>query len=405
MTQELNPIVFEKSLQSLQFDLNQAEIANNDAEIVTLAKNLMLHGQELDIKKLNETASTIFDKTIERNFIQPPEYTSPTVLNQLWADSTKDPLEALEAWNHGRRASNTGIEYSLDEHGLPINPFFNYGIKGRGIIGLHGPNHAVDMAPCRVMLNANGELTLHVLGIIREDSHLPALCGGFTTFPKDLNGYYLNNKKAMYTSQTHEFFEELVSGSVQLLPQYSHGLEQEILAKFTNRENVENHALSDSCRKTIINQLTTQRKLQQIEFEDPQFFKNIYKTFTNAKECYAGPVLSSNRNTNTSWMETRLSWFMLDEEKWAEMKGDNKFHYDFIAGDDAQDVIWHEITPKLLEDSASHGALFCYILSSCLANINIHDPEITKPLKKQAQRILGCGGEMVAKPQSPVLSV
>lgn len=41
------------------------------------------------------------------------------------------------------RSSFVG-EYQLNEYGVPLNPFGRTGIRGRGLLGRWGPNHAAD---------------------------------------------------------------------------------------------------------------------------------------------------------------------------------------------------------------------------------------------------------------------
>jgi hypothetical protein len=126
-----------------------------------------------------------------------------------------------------------------------------------------------------------------------------------------------------------------------------------------------------------------------VQKEDPEFMTNLYEAFETAKECYSGPVLSSARNTNNAWMETKLSWFYLDDHKWDEIKGDNKFDYQLAAGDDAQDVVWYEITPDLIEHADSHGPLFCYLLSSFLVSKECKKPSVVAAVKNQVKELLG----------------
>jgi hypothetical protein len=239
MTQKTLDQLCDKFVRNLSFDIYGAKISKADPEIASLAQQLVEKGKQLGLQQLADSVAIPFNHTHERDFDAPPEYTHSGILDQPWSDHTTQPLEENEEWNKGRRRSNSNVDYALDENGLPVNPFFNYGIKGRGIIGRYGPNHAVDMGPCRIMNNAKGQPALHVLGIVREDSGLPALCGGFTNFERYPNGRYPYSKRILYETQASEFFEELVSGSVELLPEYTVGLEEEIEEAFKKRAEVE----------------------------------------------------------------------------------------------------------------------------------------------------------------------
>jgi len=379
---------YHHSLRQLYFQWQKADVTHPDKEAVNLARELIHQAVRFDQNRVTKLLQQKFDGKIERNFDQPETYTSSFVIGQSWSDHLDQPLDQEEQWNHDRRATNNGMKYKLDEDGYPINPYCDYGVKGRGMIGLYGPNHAVDDGVLRIMANADGKLSLHALGIIRNDSGLPALCGGFTNFVKYGDGIYPYNDQVKIDTQAHEFFEEMVSGSVTLLPEYAEGLENEIACHIQAREITEGHELSEYYCKMIAAETTTHRKVQQVQKEDPLFFSRLRQAFREATPCYEGPVMSSSRNTNTSWMETKLSYFIMDEAKWEEIKGDNKFDYKLIAGDDAGQAMWHEITPELIQNAESHGAFFTYLLSAYLLNETQNNPEILAAVKDQARDLL-----------------
>lgn len=389
MTEENNTLdlAYRASLKGLMTQIAKAELSAADQETVTLAHDLVEGGIAFDRQRLSGLLETAFDGHLRRDFDNPPEYTSSTILNQPWSDHADHPLLRLEKWNDGRRATNTGIRYSLDEQGFPVNPYANYGIKGRGVTGMYGPNHAVDMGILRVMPNATGKPALHVLGIIRHDSGKPALCGGYTVFTRYGDGIFSYDEQTKINSQAHEFFEEMISGSVELMDKYKEGLEKRIECAIAFRENIQG-TLTDKDRQRIRAQLTTERKVEQIHHEDPLFLSGLRHAFLTATSCYEGPVLSSSRNTNTAWMETRLSYFMMDEGDWTALKGADKFHYDLMAGDDAAAVRWHEITPELIGSADSHGALFTFLLSGFLATHAPKDPDTLAAIKDQAKELL-----------------
>lgn len=375
-------------LCSYEFDIQKGELIQEDWGTVSVAINLIEAAKKMDIAQTFSLLEKGYHAHIGRDLHNPAYYEHDSLINQPWADNPASPLEQGEQWNKGKRIANGGIQYNLDNKGYPVNPHLNYGIEGRGMIGRYGPNHAVDLGILQIRPNQQGQLTLHALGIIRKDSNRPALCGGFTNFEKDDRGNTTYTKKTMVDTQASEFFEELVSGSVTLLPEYSLNLEEEIQAELQKRIKDQQRALSEKESDMIRNQISTHRKLIQVETEDPQFLQNVRDAFNNAHECYTGPVLSSGRNTNNAWMETRLSWFSLDDGQWDQIKGEDKFGYDFIAGDDAASVLWHEITPDLIDTADSHGALFCYLMGSYLMTTQHKNPEILASLKNQADILI-----------------
>ena len=126
--------------------------------------------------------------------------------------------------------------------------------------------------------------------------------------------------------------------------------------------------LSHHQKDEIAEQVETALKLDQVNALDPDFMIRLREVVAKGHSCFAGPMLNDNRNTNNAWIETRLSWFMMDDATWAYVKGPSPvFPYAFSAGDDASGVVEHEITPQLIKDAfASHGALFTFLAASYL---------------------------------------
>lgn len=379
--------------QSLGFLYEQVSLARKnqpDQESVDLAVALIEQAKQYDIHQAYHLLEKPFKGKILRNFDNPTIFENSHLIGQTWADDAVTPLKKGETWNAGRRVTNMRIAFAADEDNLPVNPYMRHGVKGR-IAGLYGPNHAVDIGLLRVMENKEGKPALHALGIIRQDNGKPALCGGFTNFTKDEKGIYQYGLPEIANSQTHEFFEELVSGSIDLMPEYAEGLEQEISEHIAELEKKQGKKLLPRDIQEIANQITTQRKLKQVAIEDPEFLQTMETVFKIATPCYAGPVLSSGRNTDCSWMETYLSSTMLDEQKWAEIKSKGKFDYDFKAGDDARAALWYEIGPDLMGSAmGSHRAFFAYLLSSYLLTQPHDEPDILACIKQQAKDVLEC---------------
>jgi hypothetical protein len=239
------------------------------------------------------------------------------------------------------------------------------------------------------MSNSYGVPTLHTLGIIRGDDGKKALCGGYTTFEQSLVGDYPYTQHDVTYSQAHEFFEEMVSGSVKLTPEYLANLNNIIQQKIIIREYIEQTKICDHELAVIKRQTETELKVKQVQEKDPAFLETIQQAFNHAIPCFAGPVLASTRNTNNAWMETHLSWIELTEAKWQAWQKDSTFKYDFAAGDDAQAVLWHEITPQLIKDATpSHGAFFSFLLASYMTQQANKGLAVPHSIKAQALNVM-----------------
>lgn len=64
-------------------------------------------------------------------------------------------------------------KYELDSEGRPLNPMGRTGLRGRGVLGRWGPNHAADP-----IVSAFRDGCLHFIGIERRDTHEWAIPGG-----------------------------------------------------------------------------------------------------------------------------------------------------------------------------------------------------------------------------------
>lgn len=77
----------------------------------------------------------------------PVTFTSIHINGQVWADPEIDSPQFKPKWqqldgNVNRKSFNG--EYKIDEQGYPINPIGRTGLRGRGLLGRWGPNHAAD---------------------------------------------------------------------------------------------------------------------------------------------------------------------------------------------------------------------------------------------------------------------
>lgn len=379
-------MIYPNAISKLEEDLASAP----DTPVTELAHRIIESAKAYDNFRTQKTIEgRDYPGGIKRDFSTAVEYTADHIIGAPWADNPDTPLEDGETWNKGRRACLTGQKYDLDENGLPINPYINTGIKGRGVAGLHGPNHAVDVGVLTVKEDETDTPSLYAYGI--KKGRRAAFCGGFTEYnEKDENGI-VAGRDAWVLNQAKEFFEEMVSGSVELISPFAEGLEAKYQKELASRiEKREGKPLPERQVNEIRKQIETELKLRQVQEQDPDFLRRLHEVFQEGRECFAGPVRATSRSTNTSWMETYLSWVFMDDKTWNHIRGeDPPFDYQFAAGDDADDVVAHRIDKNLLENSAgTHSAMFLfmsasYLLDSQKKGIEI-DPNIINQLEEAA---------------------
>lgn len=91
----------------------------------------------------------------------PPAYTAPHINGQVWADPELGFAQFEPKWQlldgNINRASYNG-EYKIDEQGYPINPIGRTGLRGRGLLGRWGPNHAADPIVTRWKRDERGNI-------------------------------------------------------------------------------------------------------------------------------------------------------------------------------------------------------------------------------------------------------
>lgn len=104
---------------------------------------------------------------------EPPYYESDILKGKPWADPHMDDPSFSPSFNefdskyNVNRKSHTGLYEVRDKY--PLNPFGRTGIKGRGILGRYGPNHAADPVVTKWKRDENGEI------VVNEDTFLPIL--------------------------------------------------------------------------------------------------------------------------------------------------------------------------------------------------------------------------------------
>uniref|UniRef100_A0AC34G405 Nudix hydrolase domain-containing protein n=1 Tax=Panagrolaimus sp. ES5 TaxID=591445 RepID=A0AC34G405_9BILA len=104
---------------------------------------------------------------------KPVEFNSDKIKGKEWADPEDvKGIKFNQVDGKLNRKSHMG-DYKLDESGAPLNPEGRTGLRGRGILGRWGPNHAVDPLVSRFN---NGKL--QYIAIERSDTRQWALPGG-----------------------------------------------------------------------------------------------------------------------------------------------------------------------------------------------------------------------------------
>ena len=118
----------------------------------------------------------------------PVDYTAPSVkAGPIWADKditgTKHEMKFNTVDGKVNRVSHYG-EYKVVD-GVPVNPVGRTGIKGRGLLGKWGPNHAADPVVTRWKrddkgneVKVGGKSVLEFVGIKRRDTGEWAIPGG-----------------------------------------------------------------------------------------------------------------------------------------------------------------------------------------------------------------------------------
>lgn len=329
-----------------------------------------------------------------RDAENPSAFEDVSIIGAEWADDPHNPLEPGERWNAGRRKTLTGTDYALDAQGLPVNPYMNTGLNGRGVLGRMGPNHAVDNG---VVVIAKDRITgaskvYFTLGITRKfDNDAPALNGGFAKYKHNEDGSYDFDDEAVLETRLEEFFEEMVSGSVVLLPEFVRKIGDLYEERYNRLLAARGSAslISGDQAGEIVEQVVTALKLEQVKKYDPGFLERLKTHIAGSRECFAGPVLCDTRNTNGSWIESRLAWTVFNDDVWRDIVGDSTCPYRLSGGDDASSVVYHKFGPDLIEKAfASHGAMMTFMAASFLLEAQekgwTMEPEVLEQMETAA---------------------
>lgn len=360
---------YPNSLRSLTEQFQRA-VQGGETRITKLARELIENAQRFDMVKARNLELNRKYKGLVRDPDNPVYFEHESIIGADWADDRGHPLQLGEKWNEGRRASKTGEIYLLDADGLPINPYMNTGMTGRGTLGQYGPNHAVDFGTIVIKPGATGAEVYFSIGITRKfDNDAPAFNGGFVKFTKSESGEYIVDDQAVTRSRVEEFFEEMVSGSVPLLPEFANQVGERYGIVFEAIRAKRNGAmLSGDQADELMEQVITALKLEQVEKYDPGFLQRLDMRIRTAHECFSGPVLCDNRNTNKGWIESSLAWIIFNDDIWNEIRGPNPyFDYELKGGDDASGVKYLELGPDLIQKAyASHGPMMVFMAASFL---------------------------------------
>jgi ADP-ribose pyrophosphatase len=225
----------------------------------------------------------------------------------VWADKdflADKALAATAKWNEidGKinRRSFEGI-YKLDEFGVPQNPLGRTGMRGRGLLGRFGPNHAADPIVTRwkrsddgKVLEKEGKKVLEFVCIERTDGGGWAIPGGM-----------VDPGESVSLTLKREFGEEALNSEGVSAAEKAHIEEQ------------------------------------------------VATLFKGGVEVFAGYV-DDPRNTDNAWMETVAMNF---HDESGDVFGKFKLH----AGDDAGKVKWMEVSGDI-KLYASHAT---FIKNTC----------------------------------------
>ena len=235
----------------------------------------------------------------------PTSYTSPVVKNQpVWAEST-DFKEAAKARAEKAGMDGTNLtdndiaklfpsyERTQVVDGQLRNPRGPTGITGQGLLGKQGENTAADPIVFRRHKDPeSGETKLQMIAIQRQDNGKWAIPGGMTDYG------------------------ETVSATL-------------------GRE-LREEALGDSLTKE-----------QADKFDNS--FKNLFEE--RGTLVYQGAV-DDFRNTDTSWMATKVQMMEIDKSDADKLGWDMKLE----GGDDAKEALWMDVTAQNLSTlNANHG--------------------------------------------------
>uniref|UniRef100_A0A7E4VEJ4 Nudix hydrolase domain-containing protein n=1 Tax=Panagrellus redivivus TaxID=6233 RepID=A0A7E4VEJ4_PANRE len=131
---------------------------------------------------------------------EPVDYTDKNIVGKPWADpELQDGKFRFNELDGQVNRKSYICKYSLDKDGAPLNPIGRTGLRGRGILGRWGPNHAADPIVSRIV---DGKLQF--VAIQRSDTGEWAIPGGMVdagetvsaTLKREFTEEALNNVSA-----------------------------------------------------------------------------------------------------------------------------------------------------------------------------------------------------------------
>ena len=228
---------------------------------------------------------------------QPQAYTHPRVLSgPEWAESANfEEALAERAKELGSEDLNRlfpSYEPALFNDGRPRNPRGRSGLIGRGVLGKYGANFAADPIVFRIHKEADGAERLQMVSIQRRDNGKWAIPGGM-----------VDHGEQVSQTLARELAEEALGKEVSP-EQVKHWEEQ--LARIFASEGVE-----------------------------------VYRGYVD-----------DFRNTDQAWMETSAFYVLLNQHHSRRLKWD----LTLVAGDDASDARWMNLSARELENMHANHA-------------------------------------------------
>jgi ADP-ribose pyrophosphatase len=221
----------------------------------------------------------------------PATFTAPHINGQPWADPDITDIDFRPQWNKDdgsiNRKSYMG-EYQIVDM-LPLNPLGRTGLRGRGVLGRWGPNHAADPIVTRWKRGKSHEVVLNLdtqkpilqfVAIQRQDTGEWAIPGGM-----------VDPGEMVTSTLKREFMEEALN---------------------------------------VLESDSAEREKSEVMID---------KFFDGGEDIYHGYV-DDHRNTDNAWIETVAMNFH-DEN------GTLVGAFPLCAGDDAVNVQWMDISRNL----------------------------------------------------------
>ncbi len=265
-----------------------------------------------------------------------------------YVDPDDGQIDRREQFNHlgTRRATMTGVPIEFGKDGLPINPYYeDTGISGRSS-GLWGSNSIVDVLGLVSRRDESGMETLYEINVRKPCGKLVAVGGYIETEPNE-DGEHIITEEVIIDNAAKEFFEEAISGSVALRPEYESRVHEYPGIK--------------------PEQQLAAAKLDMVMTHDPSFIERLKEVIRdNGRTAYAGPILLSAGTMNNSWGETNAKWFNMTDANWIYIKGQDEqnFGYDLVAGDDVIDLTLAPSGSETMHDTTvNHRILKAYMIA------------------------------------------